>query len=251
MSSLAAGPFGGGAPGPRGSRRVALTGPASERAAKRWIDAVYTVPGWKPLHFPLVKVVAKSIPAARVGLLPSFVAVTSQNALPALKRLWDARTDVRDSKHAAVGVATARAMRALGIDPVIVVPPGDEGAKVLSEKLIAATDAGQTVLWPRGDRARDLRDHLVIAGRQVEDPVAYRTVDLEGSVLPKQLNAAFFASPSAVSVWLRASDAPRVTAIAIGQTTHAELAPEYARFSRIVRLSQPSPKALSETLASL
>ena len=232
-------------------RRISLTGPASERAAKRWIDAVYTVPGWKPLHFPLVRIVGQAIPESRVGLLPSLVAVTSKNALPALKHLWDRRTDVREAPHAAVGIATARAMRALGIDPIIVCDSEEAGAADLAEKILARTASGQTILLPRGDRATDLRERLVVAGRLVEDPIAYRTEDEEGSVIPKNLSAVFFASPSAVKVWLKTPDAPRVTAIAIGQTTYAEMAPDYARFSRMVRLAKPSPNALADALAGL
>lgn len=232
-------------------RRISLTGPASERAAKRWIDAVYTVPLWKPLHFPLVRIVGQGIPESRASLLPAFVAVTSQNALPALKHLWDRRTDIREARHAAVGVATARAMRSLGVDPVIVVSAEDSGAAQLAEDILAQTDAGQTILWPRGDRATDLRERLVMAGRLVEDPIAYRTVDEEDSVVPRNLSAVFFASPSAVMVWLRTPNTPRVTAIAIGDTTYAELAPNYARFSRMVRLPKPTPKALADALLAL
>ena len=54
-----------------------------------------------------------------------------------------------------------------------------------------------------------------------------------------------------MGVWLRTAAAPRVVAIAIGQTTHAELAPEYARFTRIVRLAQPNPRALADALSQL
>lgn len=233
------------------TRRVVLTGPASERAAKRWIDAVHTVPGWTPLHFPLVRIVGHAIDARRVRVVPNMVAVTSQNALPALKRLWEERSDVREAPHAAIGVATARAMRALGVDPVIVGEAGDEGAVELAKLIARRTDDGQTILWPRGDRATELREQLVLAGRLVDDPIAYRTEDVEGSVLPGRVNAAFFASPSAVQVWLRTPDAPRVAAIAIGQTTHAELAPEYARFTRIMRLARPTPKSLGDTLQQL
>ena len=232
-------------------RRICLTGPASERAAKRWMDAVYTVPRWKPLHFPLVRIVGRAIQESRASLLPAFVAVTSQNALPALKHLWDRRSDIRQARHAAVGIATARAMRALGVDPEIVGSAEDSGAAQLAEEIIAKTDAGQTIFWPRGDRATDLRERLVMAGRLVEDPIAYQTVDEEGSVVPKNLSAVFFASPSAVKVWLRTPDPPRVTAIAIGETTYAELAPEYARFARMVRLPKPSPKALADALLAL
>ncbi|MEL6715160.1 MAG: uroporphyrinogen-III synthase, partial [Planctomycetota bacterium] len=192
-----------------------------------------------------------AIDARRVAADPAFVAVTSQNALAALKRLWAERPDVKDAPHAAVGVATARALRVLGVDPALVGPSADAGAKALAEGLVERTERGQSVLWPRGSRAEDLRDLLQRAGRAVDAPVAYRTVDVEGSVLPKRLDAAFFASPSAVQVWLRAPDAPRVTAVAIGQTTQSELAPEYARFRRIVRLDEPSPRALRTALERL
>ncbi len=233
------------------SRRLCLTGPTRASAAKRWLDAVYTVPGWTPLHMPLVQVVPVAVPESRVPQMPTLVAVTSQNALPALKRLWSSRVDIRQAKHAAVGIATARALRALGVDPVVVGPDSDAGAAALAVEIEKATTPGQTVLWPRGDRASDLRERLVVSGRIVVDPIAYRTEDIEGSVIPSRLSAAFFASPSAVQVWLRTKDAPRVTAIAIGQSTHAELAPEYARFTRIVRLPRPTPAALAEALDTL
>ena len=232
-------------------KRLLLTGPASERAAKRWMDAVYTAPGWTPLHLPLVRIVGRAIDPRHVRDAPSLVAVTSQNALPALKRLWDQREDVKDAPHAAVGVATARALRAMGIEPALVGEPGDEGAVQLAKAIAERTQDGETILWPRGDRATELRERLVAAGRQVDAPVAYRTEDVEDSVLPGRLAAAFFASPSAVGVWLRTADAPRVMAIAIGQTTHAELAPEYARFTRIVRLAQATPGALADALSEL
>lgn len=234
-----------------GEKRVLLTGPASERAAKRWMDAVYTVPGWTPLHLPLVRIVGRAIDPRHVRVVPSYVAVTSQNALPALKRLWEERSDVRQAPHAAIGVATARAMRAMGIEPALVGEAGDEGAVQLAKQIVERTADGQTILWPRGDRATELRERLVSAGRLVDAPVAYRTEDVEGSVLPSRLSAAFFASPSAVGVWLKTPDAPRVAAIAIGQTTHAELAPEYARFTRIVRLIRPTPRSLGDALAQL
>lgn len=230
--------------------RICLTGPSSERAAKRWIDAAYAA-GWTPVHLPLVAVEPAAIAPALVSESPAMVAVTSQNALPALKRLWDAREDVRAAPHAAVGVATARALRVLGVDPVHVGPPEDAGAIALADAIVERTERGQRILWPRSDRARDLSERLERARRVVEAPVAYRTVDQDGAVLPKRLTAAFFASPSAAQVWLRDPNAPRVAALAIGQTTHAEIAPEYARFSRIVRLAEPTPKALRASLEAL
>lgn len=231
-------------------RRICLTGPASERAAKRWMDACLAA-GWSPVHLPLVRIEAQGIDPRRVHQDPALVAVTSQNALPALRRLWDEREDVRRAPHAAVGVATARALRVLGVDPVFVGRPEDTGARALAEAIVERTERDQTVLWPRGSLAVDLREHLSDAHRSVDAPVAYRTVEVEGSVLPRGIQIAFFASPSAVRVWLRSKDAPRVTALAIGQTTQVELAPEYARFSRIVRLAEPTPKALHQALVAL
>lgn len=233
------------------SRRICLTGPASEQAAKRWMDAVYTVPGWTPIHMPLVRIVGVGIRSADIPILPGLIAVTSQNALPALKKLWDERMDVREAPHAAVGLATARAMRALGVDPIIVGDSDESGAAQLAERIVEATRQGQMVIWPRGDRANDLRERLVLAGRLVNDPIAYRTEDIEGTVLPGHLDSVFFASPSAVKVWVGTSGAPRVTAFAIGQTTQAEIAPEYARFKTIVRLARPTPKALADALEAL
>ena len=230
-------------------QRIALPGPATERAAKRWMDAVYTVPGWRPLHFPLVRVVGLKVRVAAITSAPEMVAVTSQNALPALKALWDERPELKAVPHGAVGIATARAMRALGVDPVIVCEARGSDAARLAEKVLEHTEPGQSVLWPRGDRATELREYLHEGGLRVVDPVAYRTEDIEGSVVPKKLSAVFFASPSAVRVWLKTPDAPRAIAIAIGQTTYAEMAPEYASFARMVRLARPTPKALAEALA--
>ena len=229
-------------------RRICLTGPATEQAARRWMDAVLAVPGWTPLHVPLVRVVGVGLRGDDIPILPGLIAVTSQNALPALKKLWDERVDVREAPHAAVGLATARAMRALGVDPVIVGESEEAGAAQLAERIVDVTRQGQTVIWPRGDRATDLRERLVLAGRLVNDPIAYRTEDIKDTVLPGRLDAAFFASPSAVKVWIRIQGVPRVTAFAIGQSTHAELAPEYARFKTIVRMPRPTPKALADAL---
>ncbi len=225
-----------------------MTGPASERAAKRWMDAIYTVPGWRPLHFPLVRVVGLKIRASRVGADPKMVAVTSQNALPALKALWDERPELRRVPHGAVGIATARAMRALGVDPAVVCKAENSDAAHLAEQVLPLTEPGDSILWPRGDRASELRERLREAGRVVVDPVAYRTEDIEGSVVPKNLSAVFFASPSAVRVWLKTPGVPRALAIAIGQSTYAEMAPEYASFARMTLLSRPTPKALAEAL---
>ena len=231
-------------------KRICMTGPASERAAKRWMEAALAA-GWSPIHLPFVRIEAARIHAPAVTRAPAFVAITSQNALPSLRRLWGERPDVRTAPHAAVGVATARALRVLGVDPVFVSSEKDANSTTLAAALVDRTERGQRVLWPRGDRATDLKEMLQSAGRAVDAPVAYRSVDVEDTVVPRRLHAAFFASPSAVRVWIRTNETPRVTAIAIGQTTQAELAPEYARFSRIECLQAPTPKALRETLAAL
>lgn len=234
-----------------GLPRVCLTGPATPRAAARWIDAVGAAGTWEPVHCPLVRVVGRPIEPAGVTLLPAMVAVTSQNAIPALRRLWAERVDVREAPHAAIGLATARSLRQAGVDPVLVGRAEESGAAPLADAIAKATQPGDRILWPRGDLASDLREHLVVAGRVVEDPVAYRSEEVAGAQLPSPLDAAFFASPSAVRAWLRVADAPRVTAIAIGATTQSELAVSYSRFQRLLRLHRPTPDALVEALATL
>ena len=231
--------------------RVCLTGPSTPRAAARWIDAVEATGSWEPVHCPLVRVVGRPIEPAGVTMLPAMVAVTSQNAIPALRRLWTQRVDVREAPHAAIGLATARALRQAGVDPVLVGRAEESGAAPLAASIAEATQPGARILWPRGDLASDLREHLVVAGRIVEDPVAYRSEEVAGAEPPSPLDAAFFASPSAVRAWLRMADAPRVAAIAIGSTTQSELAGSYSRFQQLLRLPRPSPSALVDALATL
>lgn len=235
----------------RRTRRICLTGPATRRAAEKWIEAVEAAEGWSPVHCPLVRVVRLPIQQARVTMLPAMVAVTSQNAIPALQELWKERHDIREAPHAAVGLATARSLRRAGVDPVIVGRAEESGAAPLAATIAAATQPGERVLWPRGDMASDLREHLVMAGRVVEDPLAYRSERIKGVELPEELDVAFFASPSAVRAWLRRSDAPRITAIAIGPTTQSELAAYYSRFQQLLRLPRPTPDALVGALATL
>ena len=52
------------------------------------VDAVAATGSWEAIHCPLVRVVGRPIEPAGVTMLPAMVAVTSQNTIPALKRLW-------------------------------------------------------------------------------------------------------------------------------------------------------------------
>ncbi|MGD2019235.1 MAG: uroporphyrinogen-III synthase [Planctomycetota bacterium] len=230
---------------------LCLTGPSTRRAAARWVEAVEATGSWDVVHCPLIRVVGERIEPAGVTMLPAMVAVTSQNAIPALAKLWEERVDVREAPHAAVGLATARSLRGLGVDPVHVGRAEEAGAAPLAEAIVRATSIGDRVLWPRGDLASDLREHLVTAGRIVEDPLAYRSEEVRDAQVPDAPEAVFFASPSAVRAWVRRGDAPRPVALAIGATTQAELAPHYSRFQRLLRLPRPTPDALVEALATL
>ncbi|MDG1048666.1 MAG: uroporphyrinogen-III synthase, partial [Planctomycetota bacterium] len=124
---------------PRRTARICLTGPATLRAAAKWIEAVEATPTWTPIHCPLVRVVGQRIEPARVAVLPAMVAVTSQNAIPALERLWEERTDVREAPHAAVGLSTARSLREKGVDPVIVGGKDESGSASLASAIVSAT----------------------------------------------------------------------------------------------------------------
>lgn len=80
---------------------------------------------------------------------------------------------------ATVGRRTAEGLEARGIRAPLVAEPAT--AERLAELLIARGIAGSRVLFPRGDRAREvLPAMLSAAGAVVEAPIVYRTVPAPG-----------------------------------------------------------------------
>lgn len=156
-----------------------------------------------------------------------WVVFTSANAVRAVLdqvSVWPAGPRV-----AAVGEATARVLRACGVEPHWV---GSGTAHDLARELLGRGKLGR-VLFPRGDRARfELAEALHAAQVPLEAPVAYRTVssfdaaaraELERLLAARQLDWAVLASPSAWTELLSALSEPTLLAnlrlAAIGPTT--------------------------------
>lgn len=119
---------------------------------------------------------------------------------------------------AAVGPAAARAVTAAGGEARLV---GTGGAADLVERLVAAA-AGSTVVFPHAAGADPAPlARLIGAGIRVHSFPVYRTLPTAPGEDP--VDAALFASPSAVAGWLlgRSLDGPVLAAI--GQTTAAAL----------------------------
>jgi len=129
---------------------------------------------------------------------------------------------------AAVGPATTKAIRDAWPHMAVLLQPA---ADFKGESLVAAFAghdlAGRRVLLPVSDRAADTVERgLAGRGASVERVVAYGTVpladrDLLRAELERGIDAAVFASPSAVDGFLEAAGdlARRVAAVAIGPTT--------------------------------
>lgn len=230
---------------------LVLTGPGTPKAAAPWQSAAEEV-GWRAELRPIARTVPVEIEKRAVDVAPpAWVAVASANAIPALARLWKQRPDLTQVPHAALGQQVARALEREGVTPKLVVTGDGIGVGLLTEALVEASDTGERILWPRGERSTDLREELVKAGRYVQAPVAYRSELVDGFRPPERADAVFFASPEAAQAWLRRADVPRTTAVAIGPSTYAELAPEYARFVKMLRLTRPRPEDLSATLVGM
>lgn len=106
---------------------------------------------------------------------------TSVNGVEAFfKRLWETGNDVRALGHlkfAAIGSSTAAALSQFQIRADVV--PDEFRAEGLAAALKPLV-AGQSVLWPRANRGRDvLLEELTRAGARIEAVVVYRNDDVE------------------------------------------------------------------------
>jgi uroporphyrinogen-III synthase len=197
--------------------------------------------GAVPVLFPVLGTAppADSGPLdAAVSRLAAFdwVVVASANAvdavLAACRRLG---VPLAGPRWAAVGRATAAALRDAGVAEVLV-PDRRDGDGLLAA-LLAAGAGTARVLIPRAERGRDVViDGLLAAGARVEAVVAYRTVARvpppaeRDALLADPPAAVLFFSPSAVDAFRAAlgDAAPAflsaVPSVAIGPTTAAALA---------------------------
>ena len=127
---------------------------------------------------PLLEVVppAEPAPLARaVAELPLYdwVVLTSTNAVHALLPQAPAAVPPR-LRTAAVGAATAAALRGVGVEPTLVAGAGAESAGGLLAALLPHLDCGQRVLLPQAaDALPTLRDGLRAAGIAAVSVAAY------------------------------------------------------------------------------
>ncbi|MCC7078383.1 MAG: uroporphyrinogen-III synthase [Acidimicrobiia bacterium] len=171
----------------------------------------------------------------------AWVTWTSAAAVEAVLGVGELRTPLdtgANVRHAAVGGATADALRVAGIEPEVV---GEGGAADLAELLLGRLHTSDRLLYPKSDRAdASFAERLRSFGVEVDDPVAYRI----GPADPERIRVALtrrpgtvtFASPSAVSGFAdalvsgddeRQEDAttllPDLVLASIGPTTSAAL----------------------------
>jgi uroporphyrinogen-III synthase len=134
-----------------------------------------------------------------------------------LELLWAGRPPP-SAPVAAVGEATARAARSLGL-PVVHTGSGTAGRLAAD---IPFDVAGWRVAWPHAAGAnRLLADALEGAGAVVAPRTVYRTVPVAPAATP--VDAATFTSPSAVEGWVSGRLLDGLVLAAIGETTSAAL----------------------------
>lgn len=161
---------------------------------------------------------------------PRWMAVTSANVAGPLQAL-DVPEDLAGVRVAAVGEATARGLRAIGVNVELVAP--GTGAAALADRLVAAGAARGTVWLPQAETARsELAERLRGVGAEVRVTVCYRTLPVEGlagsleAVLREPVDAVTLLSPSAVEAVIAAigpEPLAGVTVVCVGDTTASAL----------------------------
>ncbi len=223
-------------PGLAGERVVVTR---AERQAGQ-LCAALTAAGATVELLPLLVVMPPVDPAplARAAAelqLFDWVVFASTNAVHSLLPL--AGSPPRLRRVAAVGAATAAALRGAGIEPALVAPGGEQNASGLLAALLNRFDCGQRVLLPQAaDALPTLRDGLLAAGIAAVAVTAYekrlppqapaRAIHLFGA---SPIGWVTFTSPSTVrnfaglfgDDWSRRRGELR--AASIGPVTSAEL----------------------------
>ncbi|MEW5765593.1 MAG: uroporphyrinogen-III synthase [Acidobacteriota bacterium] len=217
-------------------RRVLVTRPAGQ--GDRLAEAIQSA-GGHVLRIPVFEIAPVPPNGAAQEALASlssydWCAFTSENAVRHFLDWVDAagvRWPLR-LRTAAVGPATARALKARGREADLV--PDPHTGRALGERLASKVPPGR-LLAPGGDQAReDLHEILQRAGWEVTRLVCYenRALALTHSqvyALEQGLDAALFASPSAVrALWGQIPESARnvlraAACLPIGPTTAAAL----------------------------
>lgn len=247
--------------GPLAGRRIVLTRPRSTNAD---MTRLLRRAGAVVLPCPLIRISYEVDHAPLDAALDtmnrySWLALTSQHAVRAVamrlsEQGWDARI-LASTRIAAMGPATARALRRMGLRADFV-PTVHTGAALIAEWAAAHPLRRATILYPRADIAGTaLAERLRAHGAIVTDVIAYATVHQTPPAwavaeLQRGADAIVFASPSAA----RSYHALRLTA---GSAKIACLGPTTASAARDLGLHVDATAAdhhaggMVEALASL
>jgi len=229
--------------------QVLVTGPLGR--TDEYCEAAHTAE-WKAKSLELIATYPRALDTTSLPECFAAICVTSKQAIAALRKLPASH---RSTPVACVGEVTAKLVRELGFSVLGSPAPN---AKSLAEFLIGELAAEDELLWPRGSLSDELAVELRASGLRVHDPVVYETLQSPESKRAKDLrglDAIFFASPSAVTVFGELShpeEALRsIAAIAIGSTTDAALRESSLEFSRLVTLPKPTAAEFAIQLAGI
>jgi len=219
--------------------RVAVTTSADRAPA---VAAELAHAGLEPVVLPCIRVEPAAATvladARRRAAAADFTVLTSARAV---RLLWpDGMPPLR---VAAVGEATAAEARRAG-GTVEVVGPG--GGEALAAVLAPAVAGRRVAVLRAAEPAFDLAAALAAAGAAVADLAVYTTAPVGPAADP--VDAAAFASPSAVDGWFRTRTLAGILAGAIGETTRRALADRGA--VDVVVAAEPRTAALARALAA-
>lgn len=237
-------------------KRVVVTRPASRQAG---IASLLRRAGAEPIACPVTRIEyegdAAGLDEAVKRLLNyDWLAFTSAHGVRGFarvlrKRGLDSRALAR-CRVAAIGRATSRALRRVGIAADVV---GRGGAAALAEAIVtAASSPPRCVLFPCGGRRRDeLFEGLSRAGAVVAAIAVYQTLpavvsEEAASALKLGFDAVLFYSPSAVTNFAAAHDAGDAIVACIGETT-ADAA-RRAGFDRVITSAETTDGAMVDVL---
>lgn len=210
--------------------RVAVTRPLDDAAE---LEELLRSAGAVPVTVPLTRVLppVDDAPLRRaidgVGRM-DWIVFTSPRAVRAVANVgpWPGGS----VRIAAVGNATAAAVRSLtGADPDVV-PARASGSGIVPAMLERGPLHDARVLWPCAEQPRpELREALENAGARLEDPVAYRTLAdtaagdrLAHMAVHGGVDAITFTAPSAVDCFAEAfRDSVNFVIAVIGPVTAA------------------------------
>lgn len=223
---------------------VLVTRPAGEADP---LVAMLEARGYAVRAVPAVAIAPREVDWPDLGAY-DWVVATSAAAVASVPDPGAAR------RWAAVGKATADALRARGADPAVM--PDVANAEALGGAI--PQPQGARVLFVRGSLASgELTRILRARGATVDEVVAYDTLEgpessrsaLEAAVAHDDVDAVVFASGSAVRGFVKLGGSPRIPAVTIGPRTTA--AARAAGFEIAAEASGQSAAELAAAVVSV